>query len=61
MLDVYFHINSMDIVPIYVTSQSAVTARHIVLWEENPASNIADIKQCRDKATKNIGMIIDNR
>jgi hypothetical protein len=63
----------------YVTSQSAVTARQIMLWEEKPVTNIAEsemyegseslkrwnnspnMKHCRDQATKNMGVTIDNR
>ncbi|KAG2028830.1 hypothetical protein BDR03DRAFT_976282 [Suillus americanus] len=54
----------ISIVPIlttYATSQNAVATRQIVLWERKPVIKIANIKQCRDQATKNMGVTIDNK
>jgi hypothetical protein len=56
--------DSINIVPIlttYVKSQITVITRQIVLWEQKPAIIIANIKQCKDQATKNIGVTIDNK
>jgi hypothetical protein len=46
----YFHKNSIHIIPMlatYVTTQSAVRVRQIMLWEQNPVNNIAEMKYMR--------------